>query len=141
VITKWWTHRIVEFFDTEKLKMVDLFRKLDPDGSSSLDAAELQVSTALSEDTSDQVLIASELQDFLAELGFVLDSRVAEKLIRVLDIDGGGTAQTAEFFERLRAIKRAHRPALTPGAKQRPGGYRVSHCREQDPTAPIWPFI
>ena len=55
MITKRWTHRIVEFFDTEKLKMVDLFRKLNADGSNSLDAAELQVSTALSEDTSDQV--------------------------------------------------------------------------------------
>ena len=83
--------RIISFLENLKYKMSDLFSLIDADDSGFIDKLELH----------------SEL----TRLGMSLSMQEAEELCSSLDIDGDGTVERGEFFERYKELYRERRRA------------------------------
>ena len=75
-------YEIIKFLDMNKFKVIDLFQRIDSDGSNDLDQ--------------------NELQSALEKMGFHLEDDVAAQVIDALDVDGDGDVTTTEFFDRMK---------------------------------------
>lgn len=83
--------RIVQYMGENKLKMADVFNRMDADDSGFIDKDELQTT--------------------MCELGLDLSLEEAAQVCSDLDVDGDGTVERAEFFKRYQLIHREHRKA------------------------------
>ena len=83
--------RIVQHIEENKLKMVDVFNRMDADDSGFIDKHELQTT--------------------MLELGLELSLEEAQEVCSDLDVDGDGTVERAEFFKRYQVLYRERRKA------------------------------
>lgn len=83
--------RIIQYIDENKLKMVDVFNRMDADESGFIDKHELQTT--------------------MSELGLDLSLEEAEQVCADLDVDGDCTVERAEFFKRYKELYRERRQA------------------------------
>lgn len=83
--------RIVQHIIENKLKMVDVFNRMDADDSGFIDKTELQTT--------------------MHELGLELSLEEAAEVCSDLDVDGDGTVERAEFFKRYQVLHRERRKA------------------------------
>ena len=105
--------------DETKYKMVDLFRALDTNGASA--HSFMGVSTPLERRIADTLGVTfragdgtvelSELRGLLAKLGVTASRPATKDFFAVLDIDGDGSCSIAEFYERIRQVKKQRRVA------------------------------
>ena len=83
--------RIMAYLEKNKLKMVDVFNKMDKDDSGYIDAEEMELT--------------------LRELGLELTPEEAAQVCGDMDVDGDGTVERAEFFKRYKLLSRERRQA------------------------------
>ena len=109
---------VFSMMEDKKLRVRDLFRSLDRDGSGSIDA--------------------TELREAFARHDIPLRAGDVRELMQALDQDGDGEVDTAEFMEQMRKAKHEQRNPTAPVEGQAPSTAASPRSAERRPSKVVF---